>query len=122
MLKAYYVIRTDLNMPASKLAVQVGHGTQLLMNYVESNILDTWEQISDSRKIVCTCSTEEKLLNLLHRILPCIDVLGCTIIEDSGYTFFKERTKTGLVFMADVENIKDETVVKAIKRLQTWKD
>lgn len=125
MLKAYYVLRTDLNMPASKFAVQVGHGTQYLMQNIDSQTLLYWMCESDSRKIICTCSSQEKLLNIMRKVMTSSKVLGCTIIEDSGYTFFKERTRTGIVFMTDTDlltNPTDETALKTIKRLQLWKD
>ena len=60
MIKAYYVLRKDLNMSPAKLAVQCGHGTQLLMLSENYKILEDWKLNSDSRKVVCEISSEEK--------------------------------------------------------------
>ena len=43
MIKAYYVMRRDLKMSPAKLAVQVGHGTQLLMREADYYELKDWE-------------------------------------------------------------------------------
>lgn len=118
MIKAYFVMRTDLNMPPAKLAVQVGHGVQRLMEKVDHYTLQDWKEFSDSRKIVVQCSSDEKLQNLLNVLKD--EILTCEI-WDSGYTVFNGRTRTGICFMYNDDD-KNLFIEKKIKRLQLWKD
>lgn len=111
MIKAYYVIRKDLGMSAAKLAVQVGHGTQLLMRNSDPYIIKDWEEFSDSRKIVCEISSEEKLNNLFESL-----VSNKVKIVDSGYTEFDGKTFTGIAFFID-----DTELPNKVKRLQLYK-
>lgn len=117
MIKAYYVFRKDLNMTPAKLAVQCGHGTQLLMLSENYKILEDWKINSDSRKVVCEISSEEKLRNLYNTLTECIDIEE---IWDSGYTEFNGKTLTGIAFMIDDEYTQQE-VLKKVKRLQLYK-
>lgn len=117
MIKAYYVFRKDLNMTPAKLAVQCGHGTQLLMLSENYKILEDWKLNSDSRKVVCEISSEEKLHNLYNTLTEYIDIEE---IWDSGYTEFNGKTLTGIAFMIDDEYTQQE-VLKKVKRLQLYK-
>ena len=122
MIKAYYVFRKDLNMTPAKLAVQCGHGTQLLMLSENYKILEDWKLNSDSRKVVCEISSEEKLRNLYNTLTEYIDIEEIWIEEiwDSGYTEFNGKTLTGIAFMIDDEYTQQE-VLKKVKRLQLYK-
>lgn len=117
MIKAYYVLRKDLNMTPAKLAVQCGHGTQLLMLSENYKVLEDWKLNSDSRKVVCEISSEEKLRNLYNTLTEYIDIEE---IWDSGYTEFNGKTLTGIAFMIDDEYTQQE-VLKKVKRLQLYK-
>lgn len=118
MIKAYYVLRKDLNMSVAKLAVQVGHGTQLLMLSEPKELLDKWKDLeSDSRKIVCGISSYEKLRNLYYDLNQYIKV---QVIQDSGYTEFNGKEFTGIAFFVDEQNAPAE-VLKKVKRLQLYK-
>lgn len=117
MIKAYYVMRRDLNMSPAKLAVQVGHGTQLLMRKADCYVLKDWENYCDSRKIVCEVSSENKL-NSLYNILK--ETITTVEIIDSGYTEFEGKTKTGIAFLYD-DNLENLFIAKKIKRLQLYK-
>lgn len=110
-------MRKDLNMSPAKLAVQVGHGTQYLLNASETIKMQLWWSEWDSRKIVCEVSSEEKLLNLLEKIRA--HVVTCEII-DSGYTEFDGKTRTGICFLYDDE-ADSPALEKIIKRLQLYK-
>lgn len=114
-MKAYFIMRKDLNMTPAKLAVQVGHGTQYIMRNSMKDDLDEWETLNDSRKIVCEISSEEKLNNLYEFLK---DKLQVNKIIDSGYTEFNEPTFTGISFLL---NIDDAEVFKKLKRLQLYK-
>lgn len=114
MIKAYFVMRKDLNMTPAKLAVQVGHGTQLLMRSADYDELKSWENYCDSRKIVCGVSSENKL-NSLYSILK--DTITTVEIIDLGYTEFEGKTKTGIAFLYD-DNLENLFIKNKIKRLQ----
>jgi peptidyl-tRNA hydrolase len=117
MIKAYYVFRKDLNMSPAKLAVQCGHGTQLLMLSVNYKVLEDWRLNSDSRKIICEISSEEKLHNLYDALPEYIDKEE---IWDSGYTEFNGKTLTGIAFIINDKYTQQE-VLKKVKRLQLYK-
>jgi len=114
-MKAYFIMRKDLNMTPAKLAVQVGHGTQYIMRNSMKDDLDEWETLNDSRKIVCEISSEEKLNNLYEFLK---DKLQVNKIIDSGYTEFNEPTFTGISFLLTID---DAEVFKKLKRLQLYK-
>ena len=115
MIKAYFIMRKDINMTPAKLAVQVGHGTQYIMRNSMKDDIDEWETLNDSRKIVCEISSEEKLNNLYEFLKNRLQV---NKIIDSGYTEFNEPTFTGISFLLTIE---DDEVSKKLKRLQLFK-
>ena len=62
MLRAFYLLRQDLEMSPGKLAVQVGHGTGLIyMNRYQIPNLEEWMSDFDATKIVLRVKTLEKL-------------------------------------------------------------
>ena len=112
--KAYFVIRSDLALNPAKLAVQVGHGTDLIWQHqaVDQNSFDAWlaPEKGDRRKILLQVKSLEKLTNLKNKLID--DGLHCYDIVDSGYNYVEPNTQTGIViFPSAVEH-------KAIKRLQ----
>ena len=116
MIKAFYIIRKDLDMSPTKLAIQIGHGTDLIhirhSEYsVKSINFDDWIQ-ENRRKIVLGIKSEEKLNNILVKLLD--DNIGVDSIYDEGYTEFDGKTLTGLI----VHPIDEDRLPKAVKRLQ----
>ena len=116
MIKAFYLIRQDLTMSQSKLAIQIGHGTDLIhirhaQFHVNSLNFDAWIE-DDRRKILVGVKTEEKMNNLLEKLLD--DNIGVDIIRDKGFTEFDGETVTGLV----IHPIDEERLPKAIRRLR----
>ena len=51
VVKAYFLLREDLNMSISKLGIQVGHGTDLIWSGAKDNHAK-WVQESYRRKIL----------------------------------------------------------------------
>lgn len=117
MIKAYFVMRKDLNMSPAKLAVQVGHGTQYLIKLIGYDVFQEWSTLYDSRKIICEVSSEQKLINLADALRNKVPV--CEIV-DSGYTEFNGKTLTGISFIYD-DSDKNLFVEQKIKRLQLYK-
>ena len=64
MYKAYYVLRQDLNMTTAKLAIQVGHGTDMIHAFCGFDTYMLWKS-QDRRKIILSIKTEKKLNNLI---------------------------------------------------------
>lgn len=117
MIKAYYVIREDLEMSQAKFGVQIGHGTQLLVLNAKDHELGEWIHGADSRKIICKISSEAKLNNLVDYLISWSHHFSA--IYDSGYTEFKGRTLTGVCFFIDDEKDPEELIHK-IRRLRLW--
>lgn len=117
MIKAYFIMRKDLGMTPAKLAVQVGHGTQQLMRKADYYELLSWEASSDSRKIVCEISSEEKMNNLYNIFKEFVTTCE---IWDSGYTEFNGRTKTGICLLYNEDN-NNKFLEQKLKRLQLYK-
>jgi peptidyl-tRNA hydrolase len=117
MIKAYYIIREDLNMSPAKLAVQVGHGTSMLWSVFMmngGNVFVKWIQDFSERKIVLKIATKEKLENLMSSMKD--SNLVYFPIHDAGYTEFDGVTLTGVV----IYPTNDEFVPKNVKRLRLW--
>ena len=66
--KAYFIFRTDLNLTPAKLAVQVGHGVDLIWENSSDNAaaFNAWlaKESGDRRKIVLKLKTLDQLNNL----------------------------------------------------------
>jgi PTH2 family peptidyl-tRNA hydrolase len=111
--KAYFVFRTDLDLTPAKLAVQVGHGVDLIWRSSSNNLsaFNAWlaKESGDRRKIVLKLKTLEQLNNLKKTLES--DGIQCELIIDSGYTIVEPETITGLVvFPTNTEH-------KKLKRL-----
>ena len=114
--KSYFIFRTDLNLTPAKLAVQVGHGVDLIWENSSNNLpaFNAWlaKESGDRRKIVLKLKTLEQLNNL-KKILDS-DGMQCELIIDSGYTVVESETITGLVvFPTNMEH-------KKLKRLRIY--
>ena len=133
-MKAYFLMRQDLEMSPAKLAVQIGHGTDLIhtrhvQHHISSTNFDEWAGGDDPftlvpipgrmanyrRKIVLRVKSEDQLNKLMEKLLD--DNIWPDIIKDIGFTEFDGETVTGLV----IHPISDERVPKYIKRLQLYK-
>lgn len=111
-MKAYFILRTDLNMSPAKLAVQVGHGVALMYNNPAlANPLKQWYGKDEMRKIVVKVDNEEKMNNIWNRLVE--DKLFAEKIYDNGYTELDGFTYTGIVLLAD-------EVPNYIKRLRLY--
>jgi len=121
------IINKNLNMPCEKIAVQVARASLLsfleysertqnsiLLEYRREEPQERWIN-TDSKIIVLYVKSEETLFNVFkkarERGLPSV------LVQDLGYTFFKEPTYTavgiGPVYKKDLEGITN--------RLQTLK-
>ncbi len=114
--KSYFIIRTDLALSPAKLAVQIGHGVDLIWMNSDNNSTrfhDWLERTTgDRRKIILTIKSLEQLVNLKERLQS--DGINCQLIIDSGYTDVEPDTITGLVvFPTDIEH-------KKLKRLRIY--
>ena len=114
--KAYFIFRTDLNLTPAKLAVQVGHGVDLIWENSSDNAaaFNAWlaKESGDRRKIVLKLKTLDQLNNLKKTLES--DGMQCELIVDSGYTVVEPETITGLVVLPmNIEH-------KKLKRLRMY--
>lgn len=120
--RCYVILRTDLNMPEGKMAVQVGHAvdaiwSQFILNCQKEpqGILamdfNDWVH-NNRRKVVLRIDSEQKLKNLSTKLSDA----GYTVlkINDYGLNFFEGLTQTGIV----VYPVRDE--IKELKRVRCW--
>jgi peptidyl-tRNA hydrolase len=91
-MKAYFLLRKDLNMSIAKLAVQVGHGVDMI--HLNGFSSQEWKD-NNRRKIVCQVSSLQEL-EKIEDILKTKDVPFKEII-DMGFTELQGKTKTGIV-------------------------
>jgi len=116
MYKAYFIMREDLELPPSKLAVQVGHGTDLIWEgrYRDPKAFESWldKDSGDRRKIILKAKTKEQLDNIRNHVQS--EGIYCCDIVDSGYTIVEPGTITGLVVFPT------DTSSKKINRLRTY--
>lgn len=97
-MKAYFVIREDLQLSPAKLAIQVGHGVDLIwMNCSSIDGFTDWldPTVGDRRKLLLKIKSEEKLVNLMKALED--EGLECHRIVDSGYYELEQKTWTGIV-------------------------
>lgn len=113
MKRANILIRKDLEMSVPKLAIQVGHGVELLCEHSTETILKAWKH-DGSRKILLAVNTSEQLENI--EILLKEAGIPYSRIYDHGYTEFEGKTYTGIV----VYPLDEEHTPKKIKRLRLW--
>jgi peptidyl-tRNA hydrolase len=119
IVKAIYVIRTDLPMSRAKLGVQIGHGTDFIhMRSSEIPHYRDWidPQKGNRRKIVCRISSLDELKKLEAKLTE--DDIPFAPIVDAGYTEFNGETQSGTVIFPLAEDFSP----KYLKRLQTLKD
>ncbi len=115
MYKVYYILRQDLNMSTAKLAVQVGHGTDMIHACSSFDVYMLWKS-QDRRKIILSIKTEIKLNNLIT-VLQEKNILHKEIV-DLGLTELDGLTMTGVVILP----IEEDKLPKQVQRLQLWRD
>ena len=114
-MKAYFIIRKDLNMSPAKLAVQVGHGVcKLFMNSALKEPLNNWLYKSEMKKIVVSIDNADKLKGIWLKLVQ--DKFFAEEIYDNGYTEFNGFTYTGIVLL-----VAEDDVPNYIKRLRLYK-
>lgn len=102
-------------MSTAKLAIQVGHGTDMIHTWSSFEIYELWKS-QDRRKIILSIKTEKKLNNLIA-ILQEKNIPYRKIV-DLGLTELDGLTTTGIVLMP----IKEDKLPKQVRRLQLWRD
>ena len=114
--KSYFIIRADLGLPEAKLAVQVGHGVDMiwLNKGVDDNAVNVWltKDGGDRRKIMLKTKSLEQLNNIKAELE--LDGLHCFDIVDSGYTEVEPNTLTGIVIFPTA------VVHKKLNRLRSY--
>jgi len=113
-VKAYFLIRDDLEMSPAKLGIQVGHGVDMIWLCKDTNSFHSkWVDEFSRRKIVLKAS-----LGKIDNILSILsDEVKVSAIIDNGLTEFNgNKTLTGVV----IHPIEEELLPKAIKRLRLW--
>lgn len=118
-IKAWFVMRRDLEMSTAKFGVQIGHGSDLIHMARDFNPhYEDWisEEIGNRRKIVLGAKT----LADLEKIEAQASQAGmtATFIRDAGLTEFGKETVTGLVIHPHPDN----AIPASLKRAQAWKD
>ncbi|MDE1464765.1 aminoacyl-tRNA hydrolase [Spartinivicinus poritis] len=115
--KAYFVIRSDLELNPAKLAVQIGHGTDMIWQHqiIDQASFNAWldSKQGDRRKIVLEVKSLEKLTSLKEKLVN--NGFYCYDIVDSGYNFVEANTHTGIVIFPTAAN------TNTIKRLRVYK-
>lgn len=115
MLKAYYILRQDLNMSEAKLAIQVGHGTDMVHVWSGFKVYQLWKS-QNRRKVILAVKTEIKLNNLITILSEC--GIPHKKIIDLSLTELDGLTTTGVVILP----INKDSLPKQVQRLQLWKD
>lgn len=111
--KAYYLIRSDLNMSVAKIGVQVGHGTDSI-HILKDGYFLKWLR-NHRKKIVLKIKSEDELTSIAHKLDS--DNIKYNYIVDNGLTELNGITNTGIVIFP----IEGDKAPKYIKRLQLYK-
>lgn len=116
-VKAWFVMRTDIEMSPGKLAVQVGHGTDFIHMLRDRNpFYKVWIDANggNRRKIVL----RGDLAHIEKLKIACTEA-GMIVHEigDAGLTEFGQPTITGMVICPH----DDANAPKLLKRTQSWK-
>jgi PTH2 family peptidyl-tRNA hydrolase len=116
-VKAWFIMRTDIEMSPGKLAVQVGHGTDFIHMLGDRNPYYTFwmhAQGGNRRKIVLRGDID----HILKVKAACEEVgMVCHLIGDAGLTEFNGPTVTGMCICPH----NDAFAPKILKRTQAWK-
>lgn len=102
-------------MSTAKLAIQVGHGTDMVHACSSFDIYMLWKS-QNRRKIILSIKTKTKLNNLIT-VLQEKNIFYKEIV-DLGLTELDELTMTGVVILP----IKKDKLPKQVQRLQLWRD
>lgn len=117
--KMWLAVRSDLNMPAGKMAVQSGHAFQLLAVQVYKDLPVLYGKYTDNQSIV-KIAVEAVDENHLLRINEAAKNEGIPsiLIKDSGRTIFNEPTFTVCAFGPALRS----ELPPFLKRLQLYGD
>lgn len=119
--RCYIVLRTDLNMPEGKAAVQVGHAIDTIWShYIINNEVGNKQKVADfnewvhagRKKVVLKTETVDKMNILIDKIKA--EGHEVYAIEDNGVNFFDGLTTTGFVVYPVLD------IVKSLKRIRVW--
>lgn len=116
-VKAWYVMRTDIEMSPGKLSVQVGHGTDFIhMTSALNPYYEFWmkEDGGNRRKVVLRGDLAH--IEKLEKVCTEAGMI-CRWIGDAGLTEFGGPTVTGLVICPH----DDANEPKLLKRTQSYK-
>jgi PTH2 family peptidyl-tRNA hydrolase len=113
-LKAYFLMRKDIEMSKGKFGVQVGHGTDFIHMQCEENVKIDW-MVNNRKKIILEVKTLEKLVDISDKLIE--ESIGYNFIVDSGLTEFGQQTTTGIV----IYPIEYGSLPKRVQKLQCWK-
>jgi peptidyl-tRNA hydrolase len=112
-MRAFYIIRKDLNLSPAKLAVQVGHGTCLIYNSHElSDAIKRWNK-NNMKKIVVSVDNETKMNNIWDKLSR--DKYFSHMIFDLGLTELSGFTYTGIVLL-----VAENDIPNYIRRLRLY--
>jgi peptidyl-tRNA hydrolase len=126
--RCYFILNKELDMPVGKLAVQVGHGMDMVYEARDNAALNcspssfvghlmrdnfhTWYS-ANRKKVVLKAKNDNEVQKYKEKLLDA----GYVVMEivDNGVNFFDGKTRTGLV----VYPVKSE--IPELKRLQVYK-
>ena len=112
-MRAYFIIRKDLNLSPAKLAVQVGHGVCLMYNNIGLvEPIKRWNA-NNMKKIVVKIDNEDKMNNIWNKLLD--DKYFSEKIYDLGLTELNGFTHTGIVLL-----VSENDIPNYVKRLRLY--
>jgi peptidyl-tRNA hydrolase len=115
-IKACFVLRQDLDMSVAKLAIEVGHGTDMIhLHYRDDPMYVRWIEEADRKKVVLRIKTLVRLENLIALLEE--SEIAFEKIYDRGYTEFGQTTLTGIIIFPTEES----SLPRKVQKLQLWK-
>lgn len=114
-LRIYLVVRTDLDMPKGKLAVQSMHGALGLFKECITKEQQLMTRYMVSRFEYKVSLKAKNLAALMRAQRECKDAgIPTFTVEDAGFTVFEEPTTTAVA----VGPVKKSDLPKYVQRLQ----
>lgn len=116
-LKMWLIVRSDIDIPAAKLAVQAGHGfcTTMMKAFVERKEILVEYMANSQPKIIVSAKNEVALGRAYSECI--IKGIPSSIITDEGRTIFDGPTKT----VVAVGPCYADDLPKYVKRMQLYK-
>ena len=119
-MKQIFVVRKDLNMRKGKIGAQTAHASNDIIfqmindgNIFENNYFIRWKE-NYMKKITLGVDTLDELMNIYNEAKTKIKYVS--LIEDLGFTEFKDPTITCIGIGPDDETLID-TITKNLKCL-----